>query len=195
VRGRELVTTDGTIACDDLVLATGFDAITGALLAMDVRGRGGVRLADTWADGPRAYLGLAVAGFPNLFMITGPLSPSVLANMPTAVEQHVDWIARCIQSLDFRGAASIEAEAADQDAWTDHAQEVVSHTLYAGTSSWYFGANIPGKPRRFGVYVGGFAAYRERCEAVAKAGYAGFAITPPTGSVSIREPPSPLAPS
>jgi cation diffusion facilitator CzcD-associated flavoprotein CzcO len=178
VRGRALQTADRSIECDDLVLATGFDAITGALLAMDVRGRDGQSLGDAWAEGPRAYLGLAVAGFPNLFMITGPLSPSVLANMPTAVEQHVDWIAGCLQSLDARGAATIEAEPAAEDDWTAHAQQVVAHTLYTGTSSWYFGSNIPGKPRRFGVYVGGFAAYRERCEAVAEAGYAGFDVKP-----------------
>jgi cation diffusion facilitator CzcD-associated flavoprotein CzcO len=173
-----VVTAEATVPLDDLVLATGFDAITGALLAMDVRGRGGVSLSQAWQDGPRAYLGLAVAGFPNLFMITGPLSPSVLANMPTAVEQHVDWIARCIAHLDGLGARAIEADAASQDAWVSHAEEVVEQTLYSKTSSWYFGSNVPGKPRRFGVYVGGFANYRERCDSVADQGYTGFVIGP-----------------
>lgn len=166
------------VEIDDLVLATGFDAITGALLAMDIRGRGGARLADAWARGPAAYLGLSVAGFPNLFMITGPLSPSVLANMPTAVEQHTDWICDCIRHAAARGVATVEATAEAQAEWVSHAEEVVGHTLYAGSRSWYFGSNIPGKPSRFGVYVGGFDAYRSRCDAEARAGYPGFALAP-----------------
>src|SRR6185312_15047339 len=117
--------------------------------------------------GPQTYLGLGVAGFPNLFTVTGPLSPSVLANMPTAVEQHVDWIADCILAMDRRGVSTIEPADAAQTAWTAHTAEVVQGTLYPQSNSWYFGSNIPGKPRAFGVYIGGFGRYREQCEAIA----------------------------
>ncbi|MDZ4370413.1 MAG: NAD(P)/FAD-dependent oxidoreductase [Phenylobacterium sp.] len=161
---------------DDLVVATGFDAITGALLAMDVRGRGGVRLQDRWADGARTYLGLGVAGFPNLFTVTGPLSPSVLANMPTAVEQHVDWIADCLDHMRRHGIVTLEATETAETAWIAASEAAVAHTLYPKANSWYFGTNIPGKPRSFGVYVGGFAHYREQCEAVARQGYQGFRL-------------------
>jgi cation diffusion facilitator CzcD-associated flavoprotein CzcO len=176
VEGTAVRTADAVYELDDLVVATGFDAITGALMALDLRGRGGVRLNDVWAAGPRSYLGLGVAGFPNLFTVTGPLSPSVLANMPTAVEQHVDWIADCITHLRGQGVATIEPVAAAQEAWSAHAEEVVQGTLYPKSNSWYFGSNIPGKPRAFGVYVGGFASYRERCEEVARRGYEGFRL-------------------
>jgi cyclohexanone monooxygenase len=167
-------TTEQVYPLDVLVLATGFDAITGALLAMDIRGRGGLPLRDAWAAGPRSYLGLSVAGFPNLFTITGPLSPSVLANMPTAVEQHVDWIAQCLSHMRDAKLDTVEATTGAEAAWVEHTADVVAHTLYSGSSSWYSGANIPGKPRRFGVYLGGFSNYRERCEAVAQQGYEGF---------------------
>ncbi|MGH7021974.1 MAG: flavin-containing monooxygenase [Caulobacteraceae bacterium] len=176
VRGREVLTSESGYELDDLVLATGFDAMTGSLLAPEIRGRGGQRLADAWSEGPATYLGLATAGFPNLFTITGPLSPSVLANMPTAVEQHVDWIADCVAEVSNHPIPVIEATADAQSAWTAHAAEVVSHTLYPKSRSWYFGSNIPGKPTAFGVYVGGFAAYRERCAAVADAGWEGFRL-------------------
>jgi cation diffusion facilitator CzcD-associated flavoprotein CzcO len=171
-----VITTGGAYELDDLVLATGFDALTGSLVSADLHGRGGLRLADVWRQGPQTYLGLAVAGFPNLFTITGPLSPSVLANMPTAVEQHVDWIADCITSVAATPVPLVEATDEAQAQWSAHAAEVVSHTLYPRSRSWYFGSNIPGKPRAFGVYVGGFANYRERCEAIARAGYDGFRI-------------------
>jgi cation diffusion facilitator CzcD-associated flavoprotein CzcO len=174
IGGRSVATSAAVFELDDLVLATGFDALTGSLLAADIKGRGGLSLRDAWADGPRTYLGLGVAGFPNLFTITGPLSPSVLANMPTAVEQHVDWIADCVSHVGGQSRPVIEARRDAQDAWTAHTAEVVGHTLYPQSNSWYFGSNIPGKPRSFGVYVGGFAAYRERCEAVAARGYEGF---------------------
>jgi cation diffusion facilitator CzcD-associated flavoprotein CzcO len=176
VRGRVLHTAEAAYELDDLVVATGFDAITGALLAMDIRGRGGVRLADRWAEGPKTYLGLGVAGFPNLFTVTGPLSPSVLANMPTAVEQHVDWIADCLDHMRTRGIATLEATETAEAAWSAESDAAVAHTLYPRANSWYFGANIPGKPRRFGVYVGGFASYRERCLQVAEQGYEGFRL-------------------
>jgi cyclohexanone monooxygenase len=176
IRPGGVATTDATYDLDDLVLATGFDALTGSLLAIDVRGRAGVRLDQAWAEGPQTYLGLAVAGFPNLFTVTGPLSPSVLANMPTAVEQHVDWIADCIVHVLQKDRPVVEAAADAQQAWTEHTAEVVAHTLYPRSNSWYFGSNIPGKPRRFGVYVGGFGAYRARCEAIAARDYEGFAV-------------------
>ena len=170
-------TAEAEYELDDLIIATGFDAITGALLALDVRGRGGVTLESRWQDGPSSYLGLGVAGFPNLFTITGPLSPAVLANMPTAVEQHVDWIAGCLDHMRREGITVIEpTEAAEAD-WVSHANAIVDQTLYPQAESWYFGTNIPGKPRRFGVYLGGFGAYREHCEAIARAGYEGFRFT------------------
>jgi cyclohexanone monooxygenase len=176
VEGAVVRTAEAAYELDDLVVATGFDAITGALLSLDLKGRGGARLADVWEEGPKTYLGLGVAGFPNLFTVTGPLSPSVLANMPTAVEQHVDWIADCILALRRRGVSTIEPVVAAQEAWTAHAAEVVQGTLYPKSNSWYFGSNIPGKPRAFSVYIGGFGAYRERCEAIAQAGYEGFRL-------------------
>jgi len=176
VDGSVVRTAQAAYELDDLVVATGFDAITGPLLALDLRGRGGVRLADVWRNGPKTYLGLGIAGFPNLFTVTGPLSPSVLANMPTAVEQHVDWIADCMVALRARRVSTIEAVEAAQDAWSDHAAEVVQGTLYPKSNSWYFGSNIPGKPRAFGVYIGGFGHYRERCAAIAAADYEGFRL-------------------
>ncbi|MGA9794692.1 MAG: NAD(P)/FAD-dependent oxidoreductase [Rhizomicrobium sp.] len=161
---------------DVLVLATGFDAMTGALLAVDVKGKNGKRLGDVWAEGPQSYLGLGVAGFPNLFTVTGPLSPSVLANMPTAVEQHVDWIADCLSYLKAHDIKSIEATPDAQKEWTEHSDMVASQSLYPRANSWYLGSNIPGKPRRFGVYIGGFSNYSQRCEAVAQNGYDGFVL-------------------
>ena len=176
VEGQVVRTADAEFELDDLVVATGFDAITGPLLALDLQGRGGVRLADVWRDGPQTYLGLGIAGFPNLFTVTGPLSPSVLANMPTAVEQHVDWIADCILALRRSDITTIEPADAAQAAWTTHTAEMVQGTLYPHSNSWYFGSNIPGKPRTFGVYLGGFSRYREHCKAIAQAGYEGFRL-------------------
>ena len=173
---RAIQTSSASFDLDVLILATGFDALTGALLAMDLRGRNGVRLADAWANGARTYLGLGVAGFPNLFTITGPLSPSVLANMPTAIEQHVNWIADCLCYLRTQQLETIEPSGSAQDEWTAHVEAVASQTLYPRSNSWYFGSNVPGKPRQFGVYVGGFGAYSERCQAVAESAYEGFAL-------------------
>ncbi len=172
-----LRTAEANYPLDALVLATGFDAITGPLLAIDVRGVNGRKLKDEWFDGAKTYLGLATAGFPNLFIITGPLSPSVLANMPTAIEQHVDWIADCLTYMRDRGLKQIDATPHAQDAWTAHTAEVAERTLYPLSNSWYFGSNVPGKPRQFGVYVGGFGTYRERCHAIARNGYAGFSLS------------------
>jgi cation diffusion facilitator CzcD-associated flavoprotein CzcO len=161
---------------DVLVLATGFDAMTGALTRIDIRGRGGASLAEKWAAGAQSYLGLGIAGFPNLFTITGPLSPSVVANMPTGVEQHVDWIAECLDHMRRQGLTVIEPTDEAEQAWSQHAAEVAGATLYPKTNSWYMGANIPGKARRFQVYLGGFSAYRERCLEIAGSGYEGFRL-------------------
>jgi cyclohexanone monooxygenase len=163
---------------DALVYAIGFDAMTGALTRIDIRGRGGVSLADRWAEGPRTYLGLMVAGFPNLFLVTGPGSPSVLANMAVAIEQHVDWIAQCIGWLGERQIGAIEAAEAAQEAWVAHVNEVADTTLFPRAASWYMGANVPGKPRVFMPYIGGLPLYRAKCDEVAANGYEGFALSP-----------------
>ncbi len=168
-------TTDGDYPVDAIIYATGFDAMTGALHAIDIRGRNGLRLADAWADGPATYLGLMVAGFPNLFTITGPGSPSVLSNVVSSIEQHVDWIADCLAALDARGAHVIEATAAAQDAWTTELAATAAATLFPRAASWYMGANVPDKPRVFMVYLG-VGRYREACDRIAAAGYEGFAI-------------------
>jgi cyclohexanone monooxygenase len=178
IEGRTLHAGDQAFELDALVLATGFDAITGALLSIDITGSGGRSLREEWAGGARTYLGLGMAGFPNLFTVTGPLSPSVLANMPTAVEQHVDWIADCLVHMRARRWARIEPTPAAQDAWVSHVAEVAGGSLYQRANSWYLGANIPGKPRQFGVYLGGFSAYRQRCDAVAARDYEGFERRP-----------------
>jgi len=169
-------TEAGEVELDTLVFATGFDAMTGALRRIDIRGVGGATLAEHWEAGPRTYLGLQVAGFPNLFTITGPGSPSVLCNMPVCIEQHVEWIGRCIDHLRRTGVARIEATEQAETAWVEHVNEVAEQTLYYEAASWYVGANIPGKPRIFMPYAGGLNAYRERCEAVAAAGYEGFEL-------------------
>ena len=150
--------------------------MTGPLFDIDIRGRGGLELRSRWADGPRAYLGLAVAGFPNMFLITGPGSPSVLSNMVVSIEQHVEWIAHCLAYLGSNGFNCIEAEDGAEDAWLQHVNEVASKTLYPLANSWYMGANIPGKPRVFMPYVGGVGVYRQKCEDVAERGYAGFSL-------------------
>jgi cyclohexanone monooxygenase len=169
-------TTDELVEVDDIVLATGFDAMTGALLAIDIRGRDGLGLGDAWADGPRTYLGLAVAGFPNLFTITGPGSPSVLSNMIVSIEQHVDWITDCLARLEADGLATIEPTAEAQERWVAHVAEAADMTLMKHANSWYLGANVPGKPRVVMPYVGGVGPYREICDKVAAEGYPGFAL-------------------
>ena len=169
-------TATADYALDAVVFATGFDAMTGALNGIDVRGVDGLALKDKWADGPRTYLGLATAGFPNFFIITGPGSPSVLASMTVGIEHHVDWIAQCIAWIGTQGASRIEPERQAEDAWVDHVNTVAAKTLMQGCNSWYVGANIPGKPRVFLPYVGGFPRYEARCSEVAANGYAGFTI-------------------
>ncbi len=172
-----LRTREAAYALDSIVFATGFDAMTGALLSIDIRGRGGRTLSDAWAEGPRTYLGLAVAGFPNLFAVTGPGSPSVLSNMIVSIEQHVDWIADCIDRMRAQNHETIEATAAAQEAWVAHVNEIGHTTLYPRANSWYMGANIPGKPRVFMPYIGGVGAYRQICDGVAAKGYEGFTLT------------------
>ena len=164
-------------AVDAIVFATGYDAITGALLAMDLRGRRGLSLREKWAQGPSAYLGLATQGFPNLFMINGPGSPSVLINMVTGVEQHVDWIADCLAHMRNHGLDLIETTSGHENAWAAHNNEVAQRSIRGNCGSWYTGANIPGKPGGFMPYVGGFPAYVEKCEQVAQEGYAGFSFS------------------
>ena len=170
-------TSESDYDLDVIVFATGFDAMTGSLLKIDIRGRDGLRLQDKWEAGPRTYLGLQVAGFPNMFTITGPGSPAVLANMPTAIEQHVDWIGDCIAHLGEHGLTRIEATEEAEEAWVDHVRDVASLTLYPHANSWYLGANIPGKKRVFMPYVGGFLPYTTRCAEVAAADYQGFVVS------------------
>ncbi|HWN31403.1 MAG TPA: NAD(P)/FAD-dependent oxidoreductase [Pseudonocardia sp.] len=171
-------TSAAEVPLDALVLATGFDAMTGALGAIDIRGRGGVPLSRSWADGPRSLLGLAVAGFPNLFTVTGPGSPSVLSNMRLSIEQHVDWITDCLGYLAEHRIASIEATEQAQETWVEHVAEVAEPTIFPRGASWYTGTNVPGKARVFMPYIGGVPAYREACEKVAADGYQGFDLTP-----------------
>jgi cyclohexanone monooxygenase len=161
---------------DVLVFATGFDALTGALLAIDIEGRGGQTLRDAWRDGPVSYLGLGVAGFPNLLTITGPGSPSVLSNVVVSIEQHVEWIADLLTYMRERGVASVEAEPTAQRDWVEHVAETADRTLYSLAPSWYWGANVPGKPRVFMPYVAGVGPYRAICDRIAANGYEGFAF-------------------
>jgi cyclohexanone monooxygenase len=162
---------------DALVLATGFDAMTGSVAKIDIRGRDGQALNQKWAEGPKTYLGLMSAGFPNLFIITGPGSPSVLSNMMVSIEQHVDWIADCIAYMRDRGLEVMEASKEAEDKWVTHVNQVAHSTLYPQANSWYMGANIPGKPQIFMPYIGGVGAYRQICNNVAAKGYKGFAMT------------------
>src|SRR3954464_318111 len=163
---------------DALVLATGFDAMTGSVAKIDIQGRGRQTLNQKWAEGPRTYLGVMSQGFPNLFIITGPGSPSVLSNMMVSIEQHVDWIADCIGYMRERDLDTMEANKDAEDNWVAHVNEVASTTLYPQANSWYMGANIPGKPQIFMPYIGGVGVYRQICNDVAAKGYEGFAMTP-----------------
>jgi cyclohexanone monooxygenase len=169
-------TSDADYPFDAIVFATGFDAMTGALTSIDIRGRDDASLKEKWADGPRAYLGLMSAGFPNLFMVTGPGSPSVLSNVVVSIEQHVDWIADCLKHLRESGAVRIEARPDAEDRWVSHVNEVAYTTLYPRAASWYMGANIPGKTRVFMPYIGGVNVYRRKCNEVAGNDYEGFRL-------------------
>jgi cation diffusion facilitator CzcD-associated flavoprotein CzcO len=177
-----IATTEREYPLDIIVFATGFDAMTGSLLKMDIRGTGGLSLRSKWEGGPVTLMGLQVAGFPNMFTITGPGSPSVLANMPTAIEQHVDWISDCIAYLRAEGLRRVEASADAEEQWVEHVRQVAELTLFPLANSWYLGANIPGKKRVFMPYVGGLMNYRQRCDDVAAKGYEGFVLSAGAGA-------------
>jgi cyclohexanone monooxygenase len=165
------------IALDALVCATGYDALSGALLNIDIRGRQGRRLQDHWQAGPRTVLGLLTSGFPNLFIITGPGSPSVLANMIVGIEHHVDWITDCLAHLQHQGLTTIEADEAAEERWVAHVNAAAEKTLLPMANSWFLGANIPGKPRVFMPYVAKIGVYRRECQAAADQGYVGFKLS------------------
>ncbi len=169
-----LKTSKRSYELDMIIFATGFDAMTGALDNINIVGRNGETLKDKWEAGPRTYLGVATAGFPNFFTITGPGSPSVLANMVTGVEQHAEWIADCISYLDSQGHTTVEPSLQAEDDWVEHVNLVADKTLYPTCNSWYLGANIPGKPRVFMPYIGGWPAYEKKCKEVVEGGYLGF---------------------
>ncbi|MEV0452454.1 NAD(P)/FAD-dependent oxidoreductase [Streptomyces sp. NPDC050600] len=172
-----IVLADGTrVELDALVYATGFDAMTGAIDRVDVRGRGGRRLKDVWSGGPRTYLGLGVDGFPNLFNLTGAGSPSVMANVVLCAEQHGDWLADCLRHLDEHGHRAIEATAEAVEEWVAQCRDRAAATLFPAANSWYLGANIPGKPRVFMPFIGGFGVYGEILADIAASGYKGFTL-------------------
>ncbi|TVV75494.1 NAD(P)/FAD-dependent oxidoreductase [Sphingomonas solaris] len=170
-------TTEQEYPFDLIVFATGFDAVTGPLLALNITGVNGVTLREAWADGPQSYLGLMIAGFPNLFTVNGPSSPSVLANMLQTIEHHVDWIADTIDHLEKNGLTRIEADADAQVAWAHEVANMAEKTLYTKANSWYMGANVPGKPRVFLMYIGGLDRYVERVESIVADDYAGFTLS------------------
>jgi cyclohexanone monooxygenase len=176
ITANAIKTADGDYEVDIIVFATGFDAMTGTFFKMDIRGKEGIELKSKWAEGPKTYLGLASAGFPNMFMITGPGSPSVLSNMPVSIEQHVEWISDVIEYLRERNAQAIEADPQAEADWVAHVNEIAGATLMPLANSWYLGANIPGKPRVFMPYPGGVGVYRDKCDEVAANGYEGFVI-------------------
>jgi cation diffusion facilitator CzcD-associated flavoprotein CzcO/acetyl esterase/lipase len=175
---------DESIEFDAIVFATGFDAMTGAIVGVDITGRDGLGLRDAWAHGPQTYLGVMSVGFPNLFMITGPGSPSVLSNMMVSIEQHVDWITDTLEHLRDTNAETIEPTELAQTEWVQHSNDIANLTLLPTANSWYMGANIPGKPSVFLPYPGGVGAYREICDEVVDRGYLGFAISGPKGTTA-----------
>jgi cyclohexanone monooxygenase len=172
-----IATTARSHDFDAIVLATGFDAMTGAIDRIDIRGVGGERIQDHWAEGPRSYLGLMVAGFPNMFTITGPGSPSVLTNMINSIEQHVEWITDCLSYLGAHQQTRLEASSEAEAEWCEHVRAAVTPTMLPQANSWYMGANVPGKPRMFMPYAGGLNTYTEICNQVAAKGYEGFVIS------------------
>jgi cyclohexanone monooxygenase len=183
ITAKGLITGGREYEFDVLIFATGFDAMTGALLSVDIRGRDGIPLKQKWAAGPRTYLGLGTAGFPNLFLITGPGSPSVLSNMVPSVEHHSNWIAECIDYLRREDLATIEADLSAENTWVEHVNQVANATLYPHCNSWYLGANVPGKPRVFMPYIG-VPPYVAKCAEVAAKGYEGFVLEPAAESAS-----------
>lgn len=177
ITSNGIKTKNATYEVDSIVFATGFEPMTGALLKIDIRGRSGLTIKKKWAEEPRTYLGLMTAGFPNLFMITGPGSPSVLSNMALSIERHVKWIAECIDYLHQNNIVSIEATSQAENEWMNHVNEIANHTLFPTVNSWYVGANIPGKPRVFMPYAGGIISYKQKCDQVAANGYEGCHLT------------------
>ena len=171
---RGIETSEGEMAFDMVIFATGFDGITGAATRIDIAGRGGAMLRDKWGEGPQTYLGLMSAGFPNLFLVTGPLSVGPLSAMVRTIEQHVDFIVDCVIAMRERGQTLVEPRREDEQAWGEHVREVAEATLYPRADSWYMGANVPGKPRVFMAYLGGVGGYRAKCDEVVEAGYKGF---------------------
>ena len=165
------------IEIDALVIATGFDAMTGALRAIDIQGLGGTKLCERWVAGPSSYLGLAMYDFPNLFTINGPGSPSVFTNMLPSIEQHVDWIADCLAFMKARNHVRIEVEKKAEIAWWEHVQDVAKIGLKATTESWYIGANIDNKPKVFMPYLGGYPQYCDKCDEIVAEDYKGFLFT------------------
>ncbi len=176
VTPTSLRTTDAEYPLDVLILATGFDAFTGALLRPDITGRGGHSLREAWSTGPRTYLGLGVAGFPNLFVIAGPGSPSLLSNVLLSIEHHVDWLAVLLRTAVADGIVEIEATEEAQDRWVEHVNRRAQETLYPRAPSYYMGDDLPGKPRVFMPYSGGVRDYRRILEQVERDGYEGFAL-------------------
>ncbi len=172
-----IVTSGKTYDVDAIVFATGFDAMTGALARIDVVGSHGTPLNEKWKEGPRTYLGLMTSGFPNMFTVTGPGSPSVLTNMLPTIEQHVDWIAQAIAYLRSNRLARIEPTIDAENAWVAHGNELAGNTLRYSCGSWYLGANIPGKPRVFMPYIGGLPRYMKKCREVVENGYEGFVLS------------------
>jgi cyclohexanone monooxygenase len=171
---RGIRTTEKEYELDAIVFATGFDAMTGSILRVDIRGRGGRSLRDDWAAGPHTYLGVACHGYPNMFLITGPGSPSVLSNVVVSIEQHVEWISDHLEYLRKNDLSSSEADFRAQEDWVTHVNEVADRTLMPKAASWYIGANVPGKPRVFMPYIGGVGKYREICDEIADDEYRGF---------------------
>jgi cyclohexanone monooxygenase len=169
-------TSDKVHELDAIVFATGYDAVTGAIVRVDIRGKGGQSLKEKWTAGPRCYLGLMSQGFPNLFFVTGPGSPSITTNVVVSIEQHVDWIARCIDHMNAHGLTQIDALQPNEDAWVDNVNALAANTMLPNTNSWFVGANIPGKPRVFLPYIGGLGKYTTLCEEIIAEGYRGFSL-------------------
>ena len=175
---RGIQTQTRTIDLDVIIAATGYDALTGAMLAIDIKGRGGRSLKDKWSGGAWSNLGLAMEGFPNMFLVASANGPSALANFFILNEQNVDWISDCIDYMRDNGLATIEATAQAEQKWMQHLSQLADTTLFPKANTWYVGANIPGKPRVFGIYVGGLNRYRDKCSDVAERGYEGFTFEP-----------------
>ncbi len=175
-------TTAESLEFDTIVFATGFDAMTGAIVAVDIIGRDKLSLKDKWSAGPKTYLGLTTVGFPNYFMITGPGSPSVLSNMMVSIEQHVEWVSDTIGYMRRCGLETIEPTEAAEAGWVQHVNDCADITLFPTANSWYMGANVPGKPRVFLPYIGGVDRYRKACDEVVEQGYLGFRLQGPDGT-------------